>query len=296
MGSGIPRRAIVFVALTAMLGSMALTNYLYHWESYDPLKFACYFVIAMLASTKKVKLPGIDGTMSVHFLFILLGVLELSPPETMVIGCAAAVLQSFWKTQQKPDPVKVVFNVLGMTANAIWVTEYVYNRIAGPLHGRVPLILFATASAYFLMNTLPLSLVIGFSQRSRIREIWSATYFWTFPYYLFGAALAGMISFCDRYVGWVNSLSIVPVTYWIFRTYYLYLARLECEKKRAEMEAQHVEAERRHVEEVCALHLRTIEGLALAIEAKDHSTHRHLNRVRTYAVGIGREMGLSDEE
>ena len=282
--------------MTAMLGSMAMVNYLHHWQSYDPLKFGCYLLIAMLAATMKVKLPGIDSTMSVHFLFILLGVLELSPPETMVIGCAAAVLQSFWKTQQRPDPIKVVFNVLGMTANAIWVTEFVYNRIAGPLHGRMPLILFAIASAYFLMNTLPLSLVIGLSQKSRMREIWSATYFWTFPYYLFGAALAGMISFCDHYVGWVNALLIVPVMYWIFRTYYLYLGRLEGEKKRAEMEAEHVEAEKRHVEEVCALHLRTIEGLALAIEAKDHSTHRHLNRVRTYAVGIGQEMGLSEED
>jgi diguanylate cyclase (GGDEF)-like protein/putative nucleotidyltransferase with HDIG domain len=57
-----------------------------------------------------------------------------------------------------------------------------------------------------------------------------------------------------------------------------------------------VEAEKRHVEEVCALHLRTIEGLALAIDAKDHSTHEHLHRVRIYAVEIGREMHLDDAQ
>jgi len=296
MGSGLPRRTIIFVAVSAMLGSMAVASYLHHWQSEDLLKFACYFVIAMLAATMKVKLPGIDSTMSVHFLFILLGVLELSPTETMVIGCAAAVLQSFWKTQQRPELIKVVFNVFGMTANAIWVTELVHHQLGKVLHSSMPVMLFAIASSYFLMNTLPLSLVIGLSQKSSIREIWSATYFWTFPYYLFGAALAGLLSLCDRYVGWENALLSVPVMYWIFRTYYLYLGRLEGEKKRAELEAEHVEAERRHVEEVCALHLRTIEGLALAIEAKDHSTHRHLNRVRTYAVGIGREMGLSEQE
>jgi diguanylate cyclase (GGDEF)-like protein/putative nucleotidyltransferase with HDIG domain len=58
----------------------------------------------------------------------------------------------------------------------------------------------------------------------------------------------------------------------------------------------HVRAEKRHVEEVCALHLRTIEGLALAIDAKDHTTHAHLHRVRTYAIEIARDMSLSDEE
>ena len=36
-----------------------------------------------------MQLPGIDGTMSVNFLFILLGVMELSLPETLVIGCTA---------------------------------------------------------------------------------------------------------------------------------------------------------------------------------------------------------------
>ena len=50
------------------------------------------------------------------------------------------------------------------------------------------------------------------------------------------------------------------------------------------------------MEEVCALHLRTIEGLALAIDAKDHTTHEHLHRVRTYAVEIAKDLGLTEEE
>ena len=57
-----------------------------------------------------------------------------------------------------------------------------------------------------------------------------------------------------------------------------------------------MEAEKRHVEQVCALHLRTIEGLALAIDAKDHTTHNHLHRVRTYAVEVARDLGLTEEE
>ena len=50
----------------------------------------------------------------------------------------------------------------------------------------------------------------------------------------------------------------------------------------------------RHIVETEALHLRTIEGLAMAIEAKDQSTHRHLLRVRVYVSEIGRMMGLDD--
>ena len=41
------------------------------------------------------------------------------------------------------------------------------------------------------------------------------------------------------------------------------------------------------------LHLRTIEALALAIEAKDHTTHDHLQRVRVYAIEVAKELGVT---
>src|SRR5262249_56102690 len=42
--------------------------------------------------------------------------------------------------------------------------------------------------------------------------------------------------------------------------------------------------------------LRTIEALALAIEAKDQTTHEHLQRVQVYAVEVAKELGLQDAE
>ena len=57
-----------------------------------------------------------------------------------------------------------------------------------------------------------------------------------------------------------------------------------------------LEAEKKHTEEIADLHLRTIEALSLAIEAKDHSTHDHLRRVQTYAVQLGKDLGLSEAE
>ncbi len=39
-----------------------------------------------------------------------------------------------------------------------------------------------------------------------------------------------------------------------------------------------------------------IDVLALAMEAKDHVTHSHLRRVEIYALAIGRELGLNEEE
>jgi diguanylate cyclase (GGDEF)-like protein/putative nucleotidyltransferase with HDIG domain len=47
---------------------------------------------------------------------------------------------------------------------------------------------------------------------------------------------------------------------------------------------------------MAALHLRTIETLALAIDAKDDTTAAHLRRVQIYAAGIGKELNLSPSD
>jgi len=79
-----------------------------------------------------------------------------------------------------------------------------------------------------------------------------------------------------------TSLLFVPAIYLIYRSYRLYLGKLEDEK--------------RHVEEIANLHLRTIEALALAIEAKDQTTHDHLQRVRVYAIEVAKELGIKGAE
>jgi diguanylate cyclase (GGDEF)-like protein/putative nucleotidyltransferase with HDIG domain len=119
--------------------------------------------------------------------------------------------------------------------------------------------------------------------------VWSECYFWSFPYYLVGAAAVGLVGIVNRAAGWETSLLVLPLIYWVYRSYRLYLGRLEAEKER-------VEVEKRHVEQIASLNMRTIEALALAIEAKDHTTHTHLQRVRTYAIAVAKELNLSEGE
>jgi putative nucleotidyltransferase with HDIG domain len=291
-----PIRAKLFITVTAMAGVAVLATALLNWASADLLRFSCYLLVAALAATLKVRLPGIEGTMSVHFLFVLVGVLELSLPETLVIGCTAALIQTLWKPRQRPEPAKIIFNVFSMSANAICLTYFAYHLSIGFLKNSTPLMLVASACAYFLSNTMAVSAVIALAEGKSFRHLWMECYFWSFPYYLAGAAVAGLLNFSNRHVGWQSSLLVLPVMYWIYRSYHLYLGRLEDEKKRVEIEKMQLEAEKRHVEEVSGLHLRTIEALALAIDAKDHTTHQHLRRVRIYALEIARELGLSARE
>jgi diguanylate cyclase (GGDEF)-like protein/putative nucleotidyltransferase with HDIG domain len=282
-------RTKLFVGITVSIGMVVLCSALWHWQSADLARFVCYLAVAVLASGLKVQLPGIDGTMSVNFLFILLGVMELSLPETLLIGCTATLVQSVWHARNRLDPVKVLFNVFGMMANASALCYASYHWLDARMGSNKPILLMLAALVFFLANTLPISVVIALTENKSSRKVWSECYFWSFPYYLVGAAAVGLLGIVNQRAGWETSLLVLPVIYWVYRSYRLYLGRLEAEKER-------VEVEKRHVEQIASLNMRTIEALALAIEAKDHTTHTHLQRVRTYAVEIAKELGLSSDE
>ena len=290
-----PIRAKIYIAATVLLGLAVLIGASLHPHFSEPVKFGCYLLIAVFASTLKVGLPGIEGTMSVQILFVLLCIMQLSQLETLAIGCASALVQTLWKPKSRPGFVKLVFN-LAMTTNAIASTYFVYHWAAAPLGNSVPLLLVVAACTYFLSNTIPVAIVISLSEERPLGKIWKETFFWSFPYYLAGAAVIGLIHLANRFLGWQSAVLVLPVMYWLYRSYHLYLGRLDEEKKRVEIEKKQVEIEKRHVEQVSDLHMRTIEALALAIDAKDHTTHRHLHRVRTYALAVAKEMELSDQE
>ena len=57
-----------------------------------------------------------------------------------------------------------------------------------------------------------------------------------------------------------------------------------------------LEDAKRHVEKLNRMYLSTVETLATAIDAKDEVTHGHIRRVQAAAVGLAREIGITDEE
>jgi diguanylate cyclase (GGDEF)-like protein/putative nucleotidyltransferase with HDIG domain len=284
MSRGLPRQfgAQVFIAVMALAALACFGVALANWHSTDPVKFLCYLAVAILASSLKIKLPGINGTMSVNFLFILLGVLELSFGETLIIGFAAVLVQSYWKSSNTLQPIHVVFNMSQLPVGT-GASYGVYKLVtAHGLHRNDPLALLLVAITYFAVNTFAMAIIIRLTEAKPVLKVWSECYFWSFPYYLVGAAIAGLVSFLNRHIGWQSSLLVLPPVYLMYRSYRLYLGKLEDET--------------RHAEQVSNLHLRTIEALALAIEAKDHTTHDHLQRVRIYAMELAKDLGLTGDE
>jgi len=274
--------ARAFIAAMALAGCSCFLLSLFHWQSNDPLKFACYLIAALLASPLKVILPGVEGTLSVNFLFTLLGILELGLPETLLIVLASTLGQAYWKRKQRVKLVQFLFNWSQLTVSGA-IAYGVYHLVSiYILHAPGPLALLVAAITQFGCNTAAMSTIIGLTEDKPVPKVWNDSFLWSFPYYMVGAAVAGLVHFLNAHIGWQSSLLVLPPIYLMYRSYRLYLGKLETEKQ--------------HAEQVSHLHLRTIEALALAIEAKDETTGEHLQRVRIYSMELAKELGLSEDE
>jgi len=274
----VPARLFIAVVVLAGLGTLVYGGI--HQSSRNIAEFICYLGVAILASRLKVNLPGITGTLSVNFLFILIGVLELSFTETLILGAISMLAQCVFP--DRPKAIQVTFNVCAGSVSTALAYLVFHNSWMNLIIDSRPILLGLSATVYFIANAGSIATVISLTERRPLQRILVDCYFWSFPYYLVGAGIAGMIAWLNHTFNWETSLLVLPAMYLIYRSYRLYLGKLADEK--------------RHVEEMANLHLRTIEALALAIEAKDHTTHEHLQRVRVYAMEVGKELGLTPPE
>ncbi len=263
-----------------MAGGLVCSAYaVAEWSCREPLRFLCLLAMALLASGLKVLLPGIPGTMSVSYVFVLASMIEFNYAQTVLVACLSVTVQAVYRAKFRIKIVQILFNTAGM-AIAVAAGCGIYHWLSGK--GPLLVNIAVAATAYFLVNTLSVAGVVALTRAQSIGKVWRECYFWSFPYYLIGGCVAALIQWSNRHAGWETTFLALPVVYIIFRSYRMYLGRLESEKL--------------HAEQIAGLHLRTIEALALAIEAKDDTTHQHLQRVQIYAFELGKKLGLSEVE
>ena len=275
-------KAKFFITLVIVVGCVSLARSLVLWQSDDHVGFLVYFAIALLTSGLKLRLPGITGTISVCFLFILIGIVTLNLAQVLLAGCLSVLVQYLWHSKKRLRLIEVLFNIASASIGITVSYDIFHSVWLRGLGLELPIMLAILACTYFVSTTVLVAGVIALTEEKSIRTVWHSSYLWVLPYYMLGSATAGLFQIAKAYVGWQSATLVIPAAYLVYRSYRLHLGQLEDAKK--------------HAEEMAALHLRTIESLALAIEAKDHTTHNHLQRVQVYAVEIGKVLNLSEIE
>jgi MASE9 len=216
-----------FIGLVSLCG-LAILGYagiqlhpLHHYQ------FLWLTVMAVLASRLKLKLPGLNGNMSVNLPFILLAAAQLRPSEALAVAAISTFVQCLPQKGHKLQPVQVLFNVSTM-AIAAGLGGFVFNHgsqvRAGWLSASA---LLATAAAtFFFANSVPVATVISLSESSKMFRVWSSIFHLSFPYYVASAGITSMVTAASRHVGWQVPLLVLPVMYAIYRSYQLYFGRV----------------------------------------------------------------------
>jgi signal transduction histidine kinase len=226
------RTAQFFITAVTAVGLLAAAVTLTHaeWRSAQTLQFILYVVLAVLSSRMKVGLPGVTGTLSVNFVFILLSAVELPRVDTLLISCAATLAQCLWSTKARPGLIKIAFN-LGNAALCGVVCSMVYGSLAiRTINSSLPVLLFCASVSYFLLNTLIVAEIIALTEMKGTVQVWRENFVWTAPQYIFGAGLVGVIHICNRHFGWEYAILVFPGIYLLDRSYRVYLSRLQEEK------------------------------------------------------------------
>src|SRR5215468_9938757 len=117
-------RARLYIGFVTAAGMFSLATA--DWSMPHGSRFICYVAVCVIASAMKVNLPGILGTMSVNFLFVLLGILDLSAGQTILMGSMGALVQCIWKPKNRIEPVQALFSVMNIVI-AIYGSYALYH-------------------------------------------------------------------------------------------------------------------------------------------------------------------------
>lgn len=214
--------AKAYIAAVIVAGAAAILWTAANWVCSRPAMFAAYAAIGLVAAAWKVRLPGMSQTISLNFLFVLIGVSEFSLPETMALGCASTLVQTIWKARKQPGAVKILFN-FAVLAISVAVSHSVPHALLGtePQSAAMALMLTVATVLLYLSNTGLVAGVISLADDKPYFNVWRNCFFWSFPFYGVGAAVAGLVASSSRTVGPYLPLSVLPLMYMLYAYYRL---------------------------------------------------------------------------
>ena len=220
------RRAQTFIGLMIAAG---IASTIWASANNHGLHLSYALAVAALAaatSRMKVKLPGINGTMSVNMPFFLIAVVNLSAAEAVAIACASTVVQCWPKRDGRFKPVQMLFNVSMMAcaasmASLLWHS----NWLGKSAWASEPLMLASATATFFLGQTAPVAGIVTLTEGTAVRRIWMSLAQLTFPYYVVSAGVTSMVNVINHHTNWKLALAALPVMYGIYRSFQLYFGR-----------------------------------------------------------------------
>src|SRR5215467_3053508 len=188
------KTAKAYIALVITSGTLLLLLAAGSWSSANIRQFAIYLGLAALASALKVRIPGMESTMSPNFVFLLLGMAVLPFSQVVAITLTASLVQSLWASAKRPRLVQVAFSAAALILSSSLAYKFAHLVLAGNGAESPVVCLILAGSVYFPVDSALVSMVIGLVEGQPFKQVCLRCYQWAFPYFMGGIAFAGLVS------------------------------------------------------------------------------------------------------
>ena len=212
-------------------------------------------VTTLVVGRTTIRIPKTDSTVTLDDTFIFISVLLYGVwPSVVLAGVNALLCSLRFPNRKKVAP----FNAGAMSLSVFAASSLVTLVFGNPQQiaadsSRLILAAWSLALVQYLLSSGLVSTVNALRNGKSLITTWRESFLWTWMSYFAGAFAACLIVKLITVISFYAFIVAVPVLAVTFLTYRTYLAR--------------VNASIRHVEEITDLHLRTIEALAIAIDA-----------------------------
>lgn len=234
--------AIVIVAGTVCFSLAVLTA---DWGAANVWLLVIGGFTVLVGSRMTIQIPRFKGYVSVSDTLIFLTLL-LYGGNFAVMLAAIEAATSAWKFCNRK--ITVLFNAatlaISTTAVVLMLKGFGFDA-EEQLHGHdgnrqtFLIALSLIVLTQFIVNTSLASVYDALKNSSATWEIWKNKYIWTFLTYLIGAATAGVIVQAGELMGWGVTIAALPVIFFVFLSYKMYLKNVEISVQQAEQAEQY---------------------------------------------------------
>jgi len=206
-----PSQAKPYIASVIACGGIVVLSAARCWSSANLRQFVIYLCLAAFASALKVRIPGMEGTISPNFVFLLLGMMALPYSQVVAVSVAAALVQSLWASAKRPRFVQVAFSAAALILSSSLAYEFSHLFLTGSGTESLLVRVILGGSIYFPLNLALVSIVIGLVEGQPLKQVCRRCYEWVFPYFMVGIAFAGLVSgvYAPSAV-WKGALILLP--------------------------------------------------------------------------------------
>jgi putative nucleotidyltransferase with HDIG domain len=282
----LPVTGRALVCAVGLAGTLVATHSVASIQSaHVPEGWIWFSLLTLLSGLFTLKIPSIKARLSVSEIFAFSCVLLYGPE----LGAITVTVDALFLSLRRKHGVEfTTFNVGNLTLS-VWLSGTLFFLAAGvaplsssnaPVGGLLAPLLVLVAS-YFAINSGLTASIVATEARRPPFEVWRAHFMPLAPTYAAGASVALLLVISLRSLHWGVIGLILPLVFISYLTMWSWFGRLEDSKE--------------HVDKLNRMYLSTVETLATAIDAKDEVTHGHIRRVQAAAVGLARELGITDE-